>query len=94
MTNGLSRRTFIAGAAALIAAPAVIRIPGILMPVKQRLWVPPTTGLDWHKIDDAEFLTFAFRAPLPARRMASMLGHRPGPGGLSHDEAEELPRAP
>lgn len=32
-----SRRKFLCAATALIAAPAVIRIPGLLMPVKNRM---------------------------------------------------------
>ncbi len=35
----LKRRGFLAGVGALLAAPAIIRTPGLLMPVK--VWVPP-----------------------------------------------------
>jgi hypothetical protein len=36
----LSRRGFLAGICAAIAAPAIIRLPGILMPVKNRNLIP------------------------------------------------------
>jgi hypothetical protein len=36
----LSRRSFLSGLVAVVAAPAVIRTPGLLMPTKQRLVMP------------------------------------------------------
>lgn len=41
----LARRSFLFGAAALVAAPAVIRTPGLLMPVKSI--IDPTEGLSF-----------------------------------------------
>lgn len=39
----LSRRGFLGGVAAALAAPYVIRDSGILMPVRRRLWLPTNT---------------------------------------------------
>ncbi len=40
----IPRRAFLAGLGALVAAPAVIRTPGLLMPVR-RIIVPPVLRL-------------------------------------------------
>jgi hypothetical protein len=41
----IQRRGLLAGLGALLAAPAIIRTPGLLMPVKPPLVV--VTGVDW-----------------------------------------------
>jgi len=43
----LARRGFIAGLAAALCAPAVIRTPGLLMPVKPLVFDPPFRVFDY-----------------------------------------------
>jgi hypothetical protein len=64
----LSRRSIFGGFLAVIAAPAIIRTPGLLMPirpVKPPLpqivsfpWVPWKAEGDLYSFDDRDFVTF------------------------------------
>jgi hypothetical protein len=41
----MNRRGFLGGLIAALAAPAVIRTPGLLMPIKQPVFIPLKSGL-------------------------------------------------
>ena len=43
----LRRRGFLAGLGAILAAPAIIRTPGLLMPVKPAIDAPPALVDAW-----------------------------------------------
>lgn len=43
----MERRTFLRGLVGLIAAPAIIRTPGLIMPVKAMPVVVPTVWSTW-----------------------------------------------
>ncbi len=47
----LRRRGFLAGLGLLVAAPAIIRTPGLLMPIKPQLILPGNFELEGYRLD-------------------------------------------
>lgn len=86
-----SRRGFIAGIIAAAAAPAIIRIPGILMPVRPVLAVPLV--LTWHHIavvrEAGEMLVYLNGEALkPGQSLAEV--RNSGPGYLNFELPAKL----
>ena len=67
----LSRRGFFGGAFAVLAMPAIIRTPGLLMPVKPPLIIPSN---DWNR--------YGYRAtPAEINKINRAFWHSPRPEG-------------